>query len=409
MKIHAWILPLWILCLSAVSALQGEGLLLENALIVDGVGNTARRATLLVRDGKIEAITPDSPEQVAEGVERIDLSGLYLLPGMIDAHVHISDPAQARAALHSGVTTARSMGVSHYADVGLRELIRRRAVQGPEMLAAGYHVRPWLAPPFFLNSPQLSHLMGGLKGAADYRLAAQANLERRVDFIKVVATDRAGLPDTDPRRPIMSEEEIRAVVELAGRSDIPVAAHAHGDVGARAAVAAGVRSIEHGTYLSRDTLELMRQRGTFLVPTLAVVKDLIQPGGDYDNTVLQIRGRHMFPRLCSAVREARALGVPVVAATDTGYGPASILRIQHDLLELVQCGLSPAEAIAAATVQAARLLGIEQRTGRIAPELEADLVAVDRNPLEEIGNLQDVLLVISDGEIVVNRIYPSQP
>ncbi len=378
-----------------------EPLTLEGAWILDGRGDSPVQGSLRIEEGRIAQLG----EQVDAAGRSIDLTGLYLLPGFIDAHVHVSTAEAARTALHSGVTTARSMGTSNYADVGLRELIRAGAVEGPEILAAGYHLRPRLAEPFFFQNPGLASLISGLSGPEDYRRAAAANLDRDVDFLKVVATDRAGLPETDPRRPIMTVDEIREVVELAAAREVPVAAHAHGDGGAAAAVEAGVRSIEHGTYLSRVTLELMRQRGTFLVPTLAVVKDLIHPGGDYDSEVLQVRGRHMYPRLCEAVRQAHALGVPVVASTDTGYGPRSILRLPHDLQELVACGLSPAEAIRAATSRAAELLGIGGRTGTIAAGMEADLIAVDRNPLEDIGHLQDVLLVISDGKVVVDRLY----
>lgn len=391
-------------CLGVTAGLlpAQQPLTLTGAWIIDGAGAPPVQGWVEILDGRISAVGSGSGGP-SEG-DHLDLSGLYLLPGLIDAHVHIAWAAQAQTALLSGVTTARSMGGGFFSDVGLRELINKGAVEGPELLAAGYHVRPQLAEPFFLQRPDLSDLMAGVSGAEAYRRVVQANLDHGVDFIKIVATDRAGLPDTDPRRAIMSEEEIRAVVELAARHDTPVAAHAHGDEGGAAAVRGGVRSIEHGTYLSRSTLELMRRHQTFLVPTLAVVKDLIHPGGDYDNVTLQIRGRHMYPRLCDVVRQAHELGVPIVASTDTGYGPESIVRIQHDLIELVNCGLSASEAIEAATSRAAQLLGIDHRTGRIARGLEADLIVVDRNPLEDIGNLQDILVLISDGRIILDRL-----
>lgn len=381
-----------------------QPLLLLNARVIDATGREPFDAAVLLRGGRIEGIERDWSGPPPEDARLLDLEGKYLLPGLIDAHVHINSAAQARRALLSGVTTARSMGSGNFADVGLRELVRSGAIQGPEMLAAGYHLRPHMAEAFFLNEPTLSALMDGVQGPDNYRKIAAANLEREVDFIKVVATDRAGLPDTDPRRQIMSQQEIAAVVAAARRAGVPVAAHAHGDEGGRAAVNAGVRSIEHGTYLSRQTLQLMKEKGTFLVPTLAVVRDLTEPGGDYDNTVLRLRGRHMLPRIQQTVRWAHQIGVPIVAATDTGYGEESLLRISLDIQELTLCGLSPIEAIQSATWRAAQLLKIEGRTGTIQPGKEADLIAVEGNPLEDIGALQDVLLVISNGRIALNRL-----
>jgi imidazolonepropionase-like amidohydrolase len=168
-------------------------------------------------------------------------------------------------------------------------------------------------------------------------------------------------------------------------------------------VAAGVRSIEHGTYLSRETLTLMRDRGTFLVPTIAIVRDLTIPGGDYDNAALNIRGRHMLPRVREMARMAHEMGVKIAAATDTGYGPESTTTLAHELLELVGIGMTPLEALRAATVVNAELFGVSGRTGWIDAGLEADLIVLERNPLEDIGVVQDVLMVVSDGEVIVQR------
>ncbi len=389
--------------LAQFGSIRAESLALVNGWIIDGVGGTPFAGSLIVRDGRIESVLRGG-DPIPEVGEMVDLGGRYVLPGLIDAHVHIGNAAAARTALHSGVTTVRSMGVGHFSDVGLRELVRQGALEGPEILAAGYHIRPEPARELFLDEPGLGDLMGGLHSPEAYARVARAILDRGVDVLKVVATDRAGLPDTDPRRQIMSREEIAAVVREGAQRGVAVAAHAHGDEGARAAVEAGVRSIEHGTYLSTATLTLMKERGTAFVPTLAVVKDLILPGGDYDNAVLQIRGRHMFPRLCAAVREARRLGVEIVSATDTGYGPESVVRLPHDIEELTHCGLSADEAIQAATSGAARLLGIGGRTGAVAPGLEADLIVVEGDPRQDIVRLQDVLVVVSDGRIALNRL-----
>ena len=225
------------------------------------------------------------------------MKGKYVLPGLIDAHTHAADFASFRRALETGVTTVRSAGVSNYADVGFHELVKSGAVAGPDVVAAGYHVRPRMAEEAFLSDPSYADLMSGVTTIEKLRRAVQMNLAHGVDWIKMLATERAGTADTDPRKQIYTEAEIRAIVEEAATKNVPVQAHAHGDEGAMAAVKAGVRSIEHGTYLSDATLRLMKERGTFLDPTYTTVIDSMEPGGDYDVPALRIRGQHMLPRL----------------------------------------------------------------------------------------------------------------
>jgi imidazolonepropionase-like amidohydrolase len=363
--------------------------------IVDG--------TVVVVDGKIQAVTSGG-EAVPSDATVIDVTGKYLVPGLIDAHVHIADIAAARRALRSGVTTARDMGVPHFVDVGMRELAKLGAIEAPEIVASGYHVRPRPDDGLFMDDPNMADLLAvGVHGEEAMRRLARFMIDRDVQVIKVNATERAGLPETDPRKPFYSEAELRALVTEAGNAGIPVAAHAHGEVGGRAAVLAGVASIEHGTYLSDQTLALMADRGTYLVPTIAVVADLTMPGGDYDNAVLNVRGRHMLPRVRQMARHAHERGVTIAAATDTGYGPESVLRLSHELMELVDIGMTTLEAMQAATTVAAELLGVDDHTGELAQGFDADILILERNPLQDIGAYQDVLLVMNDGRIVVDR------
>lgn len=402
---HRAVVPLLSLALAlpAAAAAQERVAFVRATVIDPGVDGPITNATVVVRDGRIESVEPggDPPADA----RAIDLAGRYLVPGLVDAHVHISNFEAARRALHSGVTTARSMGVGFFADVGLRELERRGAIEAPEIMAAGYHVRPRPAPGLFIDAPELSDLLDrDVRGAEAVRRVGGVMLGRGVDFIKVNATERAGLPETDPRKAFYDEAELRALVDAGAADGVPVAAHAHGDGGGRAAVLAGVRSIEHGTYLSEETLRIMADRGTYLVPTIAVVSDLTMPGGDYDNAVLNVRGRHMLPRVRETAALAHTLGVKIVAATDTGYGPESVLRLSHELIELVGIGLSELEAIRAGTTVAAELLGAADRTGRVAPGFEADLIVLDRDPLADIGAFQDVLFVMSDGEVALDRL-----
>ncbi len=384
-------------------SLSAQDLVLRNASVIDvTTGEVEANATVVVRDGKVVSIGAAGS---VDGVTSIDVRGMFLAPGLIDAHVHIATFEQASRALASGVTTARSMGVANYADVGLRRLAEAGAIEAPEMVAAGYHVRPSPAEEFFNNHPQMARYLGDqMRGPTALQEMAETMLAADVDFIKVNATERAGLPDTDPRKQFYSTEEMRALVTAASAAGARgVSAHAHGDEGGRAAVEAGVKSIEHGTYLSGETLELMAERGTYLVPTMAIVRDLTIPGGDYESPVLQLRGRHMLPRVQETVARAHSLGVPIVAATDTGYGPNGVVRLSHELAEFVEIGMTPLEALQAGTRTAAQLLGVDDHTGTIAPGMDADLVLTERNPLEDISALDDVLMVINNGKVVMSK------
>jgi imidazolonepropionase-like amidohydrolase len=382
---------------------QDAQLVVVNANIVNvRTGAVTPRAGLVIRDGKIAAILGDAS---ATGASVVDAGGRYVIPGLIDAHTHIADFASARRALESGVTTVRSAGVSNYADVGLRELAKKGAIAGPDVLAAGYHVRPQLAPEAFISDPVLSPYMnGGVTTVDAIRQVVRTILAHGVDWIKTTSTERAGLPETDPRKQLYTDAEVKAMVDEAAAKGIGVMAHAHGEEGAMAAVKAGVRSIEHGTYLSEDALKLMKEKGTYLVPTYATVIDLTEPGGDYDDPGLALRGAHMLPRLRETVANAHRLGVKIVAGGDTGYGPHSVTRIAHEVAAFVEIGLTPLEALQSATIVSAQLLGLDKRTGAIEPGLDADLVVVERNPLEHVGTLQDPLLVMSNGRVAVNRL-----
>ena len=397
-----------VLCLPALILAQppppptNEPLALVNANVINvRDGRVSANATIVMRDGRIESVGAGA---APPGTRVVDLKGKYVAPGLIDAHTHADNFAAFKRALESGVTTVRSAGVSNFADVGFRDLVRRGVVAGPDVVTAGYHVRPQMAPEAFLNHPEYADLMSGVTTIEKMRRAVQLNLSHGVEWIKILATERAGTADTDPRKQVYTEEEIRAIVQEAATKNAPVEAHAHGDEGAMAAVKAGVRSIEHGTYVSDATIQLMKERGTYFDPTYTTVIDLTDSGGDYDVPALRIRGQHMLPRLRDAIVRAHKAGVKIVTGSDTGYGPNSLTRIGQEATHFVEMGFTPLEALQSATLVNAEMLRLEKSIGVVERGFEADLIATEKNPLENIAAIQDPVLVISNGRIAVDRL-----
>ncbi len=194
-------------------------------------GQVSSGTTIVLRNGRIESVgTAAAPS----GVRSIDLKGKYVLPGMIDAHTHIADLASARRALESGVTTARDAGVNAWVDVGLRELVRKGAVAGPDMIASGYWIRPPLPEAAFLTDPSLAPLMSGADTPEAVRQIVRSNLAHGVDWIKVFASGAGG--PGEARKPLLSEAAMRVAVEEASAKGVSVFAHSHSDDGTIAAV-----------------------------------------------------------------------------------------------------------------------------------------------------------------------------
>jgi imidazolonepropionase-like amidohydrolase len=397
-----YLVTVTVLVLTAVAypAFAADGsYALTNANLFDGVNERiTENVTVLVNDGRIERIATGDVN-VPRGYTVIDIEGNFLMPGMIDVHTHIDSIERAKRALDSGVTTVRSASVSAYQDIGLRELVRSGKLAGPEVLAAGVYVTPNLGAAA-LADPRLVELFDGVNSDDDLRRLVNINIDRGVDVIKTRGTQRAGLPNTDPRQQVYTERQLRIVVEEAAKHDIPVLVHAHGDEGARAAVLAGARSIEHGTYLKTETLQLMKEHGTWFVPTHVTIVDLVEERFNY---VLRLRGRHMVPQLEKVMREAYELGVKFATGADNYYEAESINRISMEIEAFAKIGMSHFEALQAGTVNSAELLRIDDRTGRIAEGFEADMIVVPGNPLENLQVLEDVLLVMSNGQLALKR------
>lgn len=398
--------PILTLLLSLATLLalaQQKDYALINANLFNGYENKIYPGSIVyIKGGKIERIAKQG-EPVAASYTVVDCGGNYLLPGLIDVHTHIDNLAAARRALESGVTTVRSAGVSAYQDVSLRELARARKIPGPDFLATGVFVTPKLGETV-LADPRLGELYGGVNSDEELRKLVNVNIDRGVDFIKTRGTERAGLPDTDPRQQTYTHHQLKVIVDEAAKSNVPVMVHAHGDEGARAAVAAGARSIEHGTFLTDATLQLMKEKGAFLVPTYITLEDLTKPGGDYDNPVLELRGKFMMHVAEKVFKKAYAMGIKIATGADNDYGASSTSRISLEVAHFVRMGMSHFEAIRSATTTAAELLRIDQQTARVEQGFEADLILVPANPLEDINALQDVLVVMSNGQLALKRV-----
>ena len=398
---------LFVIALAVTAQDRSRVIVFEHANVIDGVSRQPLRdVSVTIANGKIIGIQK-SVKRMPAGAEVIDLKGKWLLPGYIDSHVHI-DFEQAQRALRFGITTARTMGGS-LIDIEIRDAHRKGRTDIPEILAAGYQVRPDVskAPSFLRDFPELADMQSPVSGTENVRRLVRAFALKGVDHIKILATERAGTPDTDPRKRTFTDEELIAIVDEARKAGLKVAAHAHGDEGAYAAVKAGVHSIEHGTWLSDKTLRLMKSRGTWLVSNIFGNSD--RPLGSIvsTNPILVERGRTMWPQAKEVTRRAYEMGVHVVGATDLNYGPefdSGRWTIADNALGFAKAGIPKMEAIKAITSQAAKLLEIDKRTGAIRKGLEADIVIVGDNPLSSIEALKDIRMIVNDGTVVFNKI-----
>jgi imidazolonepropionase-like amidohydrolase len=403
-RIRVLLCAIMMLAASGVAHAQTTSLVLTNVNLIDGVSPRVRpRVTVYLRDGRIEWIRTRPPARLPPDATILDLSGRWLTPGLIDAHVHFQSMEDARRALRAGVTTARSLGAPHFADVAIRDAHRGGDRTGADVVAAGYHVRRQLNPALFDDMPGLAALRGGVTNAAGARLVVRANAEHGVDVIKLMATERAGDPRQDMLARDLDDDQVRAVVREARARGLRVAAHAHTDEAAYAAVRAGARTIEHGTLIEPATLRLMRARRTCLVPTLSFWLDMSGAGGSYDSPALRERAALMLPRARSIVRDAANANVPIAAGSDMRYDGVSTHTIVDEMEALAASGLSADEVILAATSRAAQCVGVSDRTGAVRAGLEADLLVLSADPTADLSALRRIDLIINDGQIAYRR------
>jgi imidazolonepropionase-like amidohydrolase len=394
--------------------------------LVDGTGAPPiRSAVILIQGDRITAL--GSNVQVPAGATVIDLSGETVLPGFIDAHVHLAShvtgdgdwqhanltempsqiallgAAHAQQTLEAGFTTVRVVGSAHFGDVALRNAINAGWIQGPRIIAAGisFGIRGGHCDETNGLQPYALDREGGIEvgvanGVEEVRKAVRYMVKYGADVIKICATggvlsltDSAGVQQ-------YSEDEMRAVVETATQLDRRVAAHAHGTAGIKAAVRAGVTSIEHGSILDAEAVRLMKQHGTWLVPTLLAgftVESLATAGRL--PPPIAAKALAIAPRMRNSFKLALDAGVKIALGTDAGVMKHGTNAREFELM--VRYGMTPMQAIVAGTSSGATLLGLERDVGTLAVGKKADIVAVRGDPLQDITVLQRVDFVMKDG------------
>jgi imidazolonepropionase-like amidohydrolase len=391
---------------------------LRGATLIDGTGAAPVRGRAVVVDGdRIAEVVAEAPAR-AERV--LDLGGLTLLPGLINCHVHLclsgdADPARtmaeesyaattiralvnARRTVEAGVTTVRDLGGREYAEIAVRDAVRAGTVPGPRVLCAGRAV--------CMTGGHGWRMLGRqADGVDDVRKAVREQLRAGADVIKLVATGGVMTPGVDPRAAQLTLDELRAGVDEAHRARRRAAAHAMAEEGIAWCLDAGLDTIEHGVYLTEALVRRMAQQGTALVATLVAPHAIVEGGvaaGIPEFAVkksVAVRERHT-----ESFRLALRAGVAIAAGTDAGTPLNPHGTLVPELALMVAAGMAPLDAIRAATAVSARVLGLEEETGRVAPGLAADLVAVEGDPTADVKALDAVRLVIAGGRTVVNRL-----
>ena len=380
-------------------------------------------ATLEIEDGKIVGVTGAGKASIPADAVRIDLPNATLLPGLIDAHTHltmdprfgyetlaISVPRQsltgaknARLTLLAGFTTVRNVGAADFTDVALRDAISAGDVPGPRLLVSG--------PPLSITGGHCDNNLlpfeyhateaGVADGIAAVEHKVRENIKYGSDLIKVCATGGVLSLGDNPQHSQYSREELEAIVADAHRLGRKVAAHAHGAEGIRWAAEAGVDSIEHGSYIDDAGIAAMKQHGTYLVPTLYLGDWMMENAGlAHLPPPLRAKAQEVIPAARKNIAHAFASGVKVAFGTDAAVYPHGLNA--HEFAVMVKLGLSPLEAIQAATIHAADLLGWSGKVGTLDPGAWADLIAVDGDPVKDVTTLERVKFVMKGGEVVRN-------
>ncbi|MEY4185104.1 MAG: hypothetical protein RIT02_138 [Planctomycetota bacterium] len=420
------VLSVAVLLWSGLSACAAETLIYAAKLIDGRAAQPVSDVTLVVAEGKISRIisgfaTPQSGDRV------IDLRKYTVVPGLMDMHTHLMSQhskdsytekffmedseyalrstVYARLTLLAGFTTVRELGDNGVNSVALRRAIREGWIIGPRIYTAGKslattggHADPSNGQKGrFREDP--GPLDGVINGPDDARKAVRQRYKDGADLIKLTATGGVLSLAASGQNPQFTNEELQAIVETARDYGMTVAVHAHGAEGMKRAVLAGVDSIEHGTYMTAEIMGLMKERGTFWVPTNMagewVAKKSAEPG--YFPEVVRPKAAAIGPAIRSTFQQAYRAGVKIAFGTDSGVSVHG--ENAHEFELMVEGGMPPMEAIQSATLQASRLLKVEDILGTLEAGKLADVVAVDGDPLENISAMKKVVFVMKEGQV----------
>ena len=398
-------------------------------------GSPPREAqTIVIRDGKIERIVAGYLDAAAAGVAGadavriIDLKQSFVLPGLIDSHVHILGETNPRARLQrveesdaddaiagagfarktlmAGFTTVRDVGAGSGDSVfALRDGIASGDVAGPRLLASGATISVTGGhgdgtQGYRDDVAELLHSDAVCDGAADCRRAVREQVRRGADHIKLTATGGVLSNTAAGLEQQFFDDELKAIVDAAHAMGRKVTAHAHGRDGVNAALRAGVDSIEHGTYLDAESIKLFRKTGAYLVPTLLAGATVVEWANDPASFLLppqRAKALEVGPQMHDMAKRAKAGGVKIAFGTDTGVSKHGENAKEFALL--VEAGMTPTEAIRAATVTAAAHLGQSANVGAIEPGRFGDLIAVKGDPAADVSELMDVDFVMKNGVV----------
>jgi imidazolonepropionase-like amidohydrolase len=387
-------------------------------------GQVRSPAVIVVQGNRIAAV---NPSDVPSPADELDLGDVTLLPGLMDMELNMllggpgagvmhgvqDDPVyrtlrgivNCRTTLLAGFTTCRNLGLfvktgGYLLDVSLARAIDNGWVDGPRIVPAahaitptGGHLDPTMFQRFAPGVLPLSVEEGIANGVSEVRAAVRYQIKYGARVIKISASGGVMSHSTAAGAQQYSDEELEAIVDEAHRAGIRVAAHAHGDSGIRACIRAGVDCIEHGSLASDDTIRMMVEHGTFLVPTSYLSEGLDVSRAD---PALQAKAAEIFPRARAMLGKAIAAGVKIACGTDAPAIPHG--DNAKELWAMVDRGMTPMQALRAATVVSAELIDVDDR-GRLAPGLLADIIAVPGDPSEDITVTQDVRFVMKDGRV----------
>jgi len=387
-------------------------------------GKMLSNQTVVIEDGKILRVEAADETKASADVLRIDLPNATLLPGLIDAHTHLTmDPTfgyeelgisiprealtgakNARITLQAGFTTVRNVGADGFTDVALRDAINAGDVPGPRMLVSGPLLG--ITGGHCDNNllPYQYHATGD--GVADGIAAVQhkvrENIKYGADLIKICATGGVLSKGDDPQASQYTLEELQAIVADAHRLGRKVAAHAHGAQGILWASEAGVDSIEHGSYIDDAAIAEMKKNGTYLVPTLYLSDWFMENAAAMHVPDFYLaKARAVMPAARKNIAHAFSSGVKVAFGTDAAVYPHGLNA--HEFAVMVKLGLTPLQAIQAATINAADLLGWPDKVGSLETGAWADIIAVEGDPLKDVTTLERVKFVMKGGEVVRNE------